>query len=178
MSVIRLWKMLSPAGLILAGFLFSGCESHVAPRQAGPAEVAFVTVQSEKVVLTTELPGRTTAYLVAEIRPQVSGLAAEAPVSRKAPTSGKATSCIRSIPTPYQAAYDQAKAALATAEANVGHGRSERRHGGGEPAGGPVARRAPQGLVAIHVPSASRTMTTPAPPCGRPRPTWRYERRP
>ena len=37
-------------------------------------EVAVVTVQPQRIVLTTELPGRTSGYLVSEIRPQVNGL--------------------------------------------------------------------------------------------------------
>ena len=47
------------------------------PPPRGPAEVAFVTVRPEKIVLTTELPGRTSAYQVAEVRPQVNGLIRE-----------------------------------------------------------------------------------------------------
>lgn len=39
-----------------------------------PVEVGVVDVQPQDVVLTTELPGRTTAYLVAEVRPQVTGI--------------------------------------------------------------------------------------------------------
>jgi membrane fusion protein, multidrug efflux system len=59
---------------ILAGAFLSGCKSEVKSAPAGPVEVAVVTVQSKRVVLTTELPGRINAFLVAEIRQQVSGL--------------------------------------------------------------------------------------------------------
>ena len=69
-----LCKFLIGLVLVLGGAFGSGCKSTPAPPKAGPAEVAVVTVQSERVVLTTELPGRISAYLVAEIRPQVSGL--------------------------------------------------------------------------------------------------------
>ena len=55
------------ATAMMAGLLLAGCGSQPAPPPAGPPEVAFVTVQTERVVLTTELPGRTSAYLVAEI---------------------------------------------------------------------------------------------------------------
>jgi len=37
-------------------------------------EVATVTVARQPVLLTTELPGRTSPYRIAEIRPQVNGL--------------------------------------------------------------------------------------------------------
>lgn len=105
-------------GLVLAGLLLSGCKSNVAPPPAGPAEVATVTIQPERVVLTMELPGRTSAYLVAEIRPQVSGLLQSRQFQEGAAV--KAGDLLYRIdPAPYQAAYDQAKAALVTAEANV-----------------------------------------------------------
>jgi membrane fusion protein (multidrug efflux system) len=80
-----------------------------------------VTIRPERVVLTTELPGRTSAYLVAEIRPQVSGLLQNRQFQEGAAV--KARDLLYQIdPAPYQAAYDQAKAAVATAEANVATG--------------------------------------------------------
>jgi membrane fusion protein (multidrug efflux system) len=70
-----------------------------------------VTVQPQQVVLTTELPGRTAAYLVAEIRPQVSGL-----VQKRLFTEGsdvKAGDVLYEIdPAPFKAALDQAAANL------------------------------------------------------------------
>ena len=55
-------------------FMLSGCDR---PKQAmapPPPEVVTVTVQPEQVILMTELPGRTSAYRIAEIRPQVNGI--------------------------------------------------------------------------------------------------------
>jgi membrane fusion protein (multidrug efflux system) len=119
MPVIHFCKTLCPAGLILAGLLVSGCASKPAPPPAGPAEVATVTLRAERIVLTTELPGRTSAYLVAEIRPQVNGLLQKRLFEEGA--NIKEGDLLYQIdPVPYQAAYDQAKAALATAQANVG----------------------------------------------------------
>lgn len=84
----------------------------------GPVEVAVVTVKPEKIVLTTELPGRTSPYLVAEVRPQVNGLIRERAFEEGSDV--KAGALLYQIdPAPYQAAYDQAKAALTMAEANV-----------------------------------------------------------
>jgi len=74
MSLKNEIKYIASSALFFAGALLSGCQSSQAPPPAGPAEVGVVTVQSERVALTTELPGRINAYLVAEIRPQVSGL--------------------------------------------------------------------------------------------------------
>ena len=85
------------------------------PPQQGPVEVGTVTVNPEKVVLTTELPGRTSPYLVAEVRPQVNGLIRERAFEEG--SNVKAGALLYQIdPAPYQAAYDQAKAALAMAE--------------------------------------------------------------
>ncbi len=111
-------KYFAATGLIIAGLLSSGCRSRMAPPPAGPPEVATVTLQPERVVLTTELPGRTSAYLVAEIRPQVSGLLQKRLFQEGA--NVKQGELLYQIdPEPYQATYDQAKAALATAQANV-----------------------------------------------------------
>ncbi len=118
MLFVQFRKTVSPAAVILAGLFVAGCGSKVAPPPPGPAEVATVTLRPERVVLTTELPGRTSAYLVAEIRPQVSGLLQKRLFEEGA--NIKQGDLLYQIdPVPYQAAYDQAKAALATAEANV-----------------------------------------------------------
>ncbi len=109
---------ISPASFVIAGLLFSGCQSQVATRPPGPAEVATLTLCAEPVLLTTTLPGRISAYLVAEIRPQVSGLLQERHFEEGA-TIKKGDLLYQIDPVPYQAAYDQAKAALAAAEANV-----------------------------------------------------------
>ncbi len=113
------YKSLVAAGLVFAELLLSGCESNVAPPPAGPVDVATVTLHPERIVLTTDLPGRTSAYLVAEIRPQVNGLLQKRLFEEGA--NIKQGDLLYQIdPIPYQAAYDQAKAALVTAEANVG----------------------------------------------------------
>jgi len=110
--------ILGSVGCLLAGILLCGCQKPAPPPPMGPAEVAFVTVQAEPVVLTTELPGRTAAFLVAEIRPQVNGLILKRPFVEGAFVN--AGDLLYQIdPAPYQAANDQAKATLATAEAEL-----------------------------------------------------------
>jgi membrane fusion protein, multidrug efflux system len=53
----------------------SACGGEAGPSQGGgPVPVTAVTLKSERVTLTRELPGRSTAYLVAEVRPQVDGI--------------------------------------------------------------------------------------------------------
>jgi membrane fusion protein (multidrug efflux system) len=94
-----------------------GCRKAQAP-PPGPVEVSAVTVHPERVVLTTELPGRTAAYLVAEVRPQVNGVILQRLFEEG--SNVKTGSLLYQIdPAPYQAVFDQAKAALAVAEANL-----------------------------------------------------------
>jgi membrane fusion protein (multidrug efflux system) len=100
------------------GLIMSGCGSKQAAPPPAIPEVAVVTVNPERVVLTTELPGRTSAYLVAEIRPQVNGIIQERLFNEGSDI--KAGSVLYQIdPAPYQAAYDNAVAALARSEANL-----------------------------------------------------------
>jgi len=84
------------------------CKHQEAPSPKGP-EVAVVTVQPERVVVTTELPGRTSPFRIAEIRPQVSGL-----IQKRLFTEGaevKEGEVLYQIdPAPFEAAYDRAKA--------------------------------------------------------------------
>ncbi|WP_395764074.1 efflux RND transporter periplasmic adaptor subunit [Stutzerimonas balearica] len=55
--------------------LLVGCDEQSTPEQQQPApKVGIVTLQTEPYALTTELPGRTRAYRIAEVRPQVSGI--------------------------------------------------------------------------------------------------------
>ncbi len=110
--------------LLAATALSTGCGKPAQGPPRGPVEVGTVTMRPERVVLTTELPGRTAAYLIAEVRPQVNGIIQRAAVRRRAPTSGRAALLYQIDPAPYQAAYDQAKAALAVAEANLPPARS------------------------------------------------------
>jgi membrane fusion protein (multidrug efflux system) len=108
-------------GLLFVGIAVSGCgksKSAGGKPPAGPPEVGIVTVQPQRVAITTELPGRTSAFLVAEVRPQVSGI-----IQKRVFTEGsdvKAGQVLYQIdPATYQAAFASAKAAEARAEANL-----------------------------------------------------------
>jgi membrane fusion protein (multidrug efflux system) len=95
---------------ILVGLFLSGCDRPTQSQPPRPVpEVATVTVSKQPVVLTTELPGRTSSYLVAEIRPQVNGL-----IKKRLFTEGsdvKAGQVLYQIdPAPIQAAFDNAAA--------------------------------------------------------------------
>lgn len=117
-GVCRRRRISTMTALVVASMLGLGCKSRVANPPPPPAEVGVVALRPERVVLTTQLPGRIAAYLVAEIRPQVNGI-----LQRRLFEEGanvKAGDLLYQIdPAPYQAAYEQAKAALATAEAEL-----------------------------------------------------------
>ena len=105
-------KGIATIGVLIVGLIMSGCGSKQAAPSPAIPEVAIVTVTPERVVLTTELPGRTSAYLVAEIRPQVNGIIQERLFSEGSDV--KAGSVLYQIdPAPYQATYNNAVAALA-----------------------------------------------------------------
>lgn len=88
------------------------------PGGGGAPAVTVVTVQPESVPIMAALPGRTAPYLVAELRPQVSGIVKERLF--KEGSQVKAGQVLYRIdPATYQATYDSAKASLARAEANL-----------------------------------------------------------
>jgi len=110
------------AALITAAALAAGCSPSTteAPgaHSAPVAEVGVFKVAPEALHITTELPGRTAAFQVAEVRPQVSGL-----IQKRLFVEGadvKAGVALYQIDAAsYQAAYNSAKAALAKAKANL-----------------------------------------------------------
>src|SRR5690606_19568593 len=61
--------------VLLVSAALGACGGQVEPAQESVATpVTVVTLQQESVTLTRELPGRTHPFLVAEVRPQVSGI--------------------------------------------------------------------------------------------------------
>jgi membrane fusion protein (multidrug efflux system) len=103
--------------LAAAGALLAGCgKKDAAPPP--PPEVGVVTLQPRNIAITDQLPGRTTAYRVAEVRPQVTGI-----VLRRLFAEGaevKAGEQLYQIdPGSYRAALSSAEAALKRAEAQA-----------------------------------------------------------
>ena len=106
---------------LLIALMPAGCGKHPAgggQMQMPPAEVAVITVQEERTTVSAELSGRTTAFLVAEVRPQVGGIIQKRLFEEG--TDVKAGDLLYQIdPVLYQAAYGKAKADLAKVEAHV-----------------------------------------------------------
>ncbi|MBK7495638.1 MAG: biotin/lipoyl-binding protein [Candidatus Omnitrophica bacterium] len=92
----------------------SGCQQQQAETVFETPEVATITVKTEPVELTTELPGRTSAYLVSEIRPQVNGL-----IQKRLFIEGsdikQGQDLYQIDPAPFEAALDNSEASLLAA---------------------------------------------------------------
>ncbi|MCK4378133.1 MAG: efflux RND transporter periplasmic adaptor subunit [Deltaproteobacteria bacterium] len=117
--VCKFLKMSVLLAFLSAGLLFTGCErKQQAPPPRSLSQVTTLTVETQKVILTTELPGRTAAFRIAEIRPQVSGL-----ILKRLFTEGsdvKAGQVLYQIdPAPFQATLNNSLAALGRAEATL-----------------------------------------------------------
>lgn len=86
--------------------------------QRPPPTVGVAVVEPQPVTLTTELPGRTSPYETADVRPQVSGI-----IQAKLFTEGQVVQAGQALyqiePAPFVAALDQAKAQLTNAQANL-----------------------------------------------------------
>lgn len=109
------------AVLMLSGSLaLTGCNEKESQQSAAPPppEVSVVTLKSEPLQITNELPGRTSAYRIAEVRPQVNGV-----ILKRNFTEGSdvqaGVSLYQIDPAPYQAAYNSANGELAKAQASA-----------------------------------------------------------
>lgn len=104
-----------PAAIVLAG-----CEPKSSGQSQAPRKplVGVVEIRYESVPLTTELPGRTSPYQEADVRPQVNGILV-ARLFEQGSLVRAGQPLYRIDPAPYRAAYDSARAAVANAEASL-----------------------------------------------------------
>jgi membrane fusion protein (multidrug efflux system) len=120
----RLIALLKATGCVLTlSVLLSGCPAGNAPagapsRSAPPAEVGVVTTAFSSVPLQSELPGRTEAYRLAQVRARVAGI-----VQKIRFIEGRDVKEDQDLfqidAAPYKAALVSAQASLAKAEANL-----------------------------------------------------------
>lgn len=104
--------------LMLSGSLaLTGCDDKQA-QQGGQQmpEVGVVTLKTEPLQITTELPGRTSAFRIAEVRPQVSGIILKRNFEEGSDIEA-GVSLYQIDPATYQATYESAKGDLAKAQA-------------------------------------------------------------
>jgi membrane fusion protein (multidrug efflux system) len=119
MQTTRRAKLIAFGGILITGLMAASCSKppQAAPPPA-PPEVGVVTIKPQRVALTSELSGRTSALLIAEVRPQVGGI-----IQKRLFTEGsvvKAGQVLYQIdPATYQAAFASARASESRAEANL-----------------------------------------------------------
>ena len=108
------WRPLVPAALVLA---LAACGSKE-PAAQPQVSVGVQTVVTQRLAVEQSLPGRTVAYMISDVRPQVGGI-----IQKRLFTEGqevKAGDVLYQIdPRSYQASYDSALGDLAQAEAAV-----------------------------------------------------------
>ena len=114
----RLHYLFILAALLVAIVALASCGGKKGGFPGGVAQVEVVTLKAQDVTLTRELPGRTSAFLVAEVRPQVTGI-----VKRRLFTEGgtvwRGQVLYELDDAVYQAALNSARATLAKAQASL-----------------------------------------------------------
>ncbi|HSH13263.1 MAG TPA: efflux RND transporter periplasmic adaptor subunit [Desulfurivibrionaceae bacterium] len=111
---------LSITGLLLGTMLVAGCKGKPqgGPPPMGPPEVGVISLATQPVTLTMELPGRTAPHLIAEVRPQVGGL-----IRERLFTEG---SDVKAGQVLYQIEPASYQATLATAQANLARAKTDK----------------------------------------------------
>jgi membrane fusion protein (multidrug efflux system) len=114
----RLMRMAVWFGTLFASAGLMGCRDKGPGAAAALPEVTVITAQRDPVPVTTELPGRTSAYLVAQVRARVDGI-----VQKREFQEGSNVDANQRLyqidPAPYRAILESAQASLARARANL-----------------------------------------------------------
>jgi len=112
--------------LAVAGLVAACARQDAPPQGPGAVPVTVVTLTAQAVTLTRELPGRTSAFMVAEVRPQVSGI-----VKQRLFTEGGMVTAGEPLyqldDAIYQADYASARAEVARAQAALDTARTHAR---------------------------------------------------
>jgi membrane fusion protein (multidrug efflux system) len=124
-AMVSVWHRADVGLLVLgAAGLLAACGQSAAPPAAGagqappPAQVGVVTVASSTVGLVTELPGRTEASRVAQVRARVAGILLSRQFTEGSEVRANQT-LFQIDAAPYKATLASAQASLARAEANL-----------------------------------------------------------
>jgi membrane fusion protein (multidrug efflux system) len=112
------WSLLPLSALFVSGCGQDNDGSTQATAQMPPAQVTVVTLKTESVVLTRELPGRTNPFLVAEVRPQVTGIVRERLFTEGSHVK-RGQALYQLEDATYRAAVQSAQAAVARANATL-----------------------------------------------------------
>jgi membrane fusion protein (multidrug efflux system) len=108
------------ATLLVAASLLSGCQqgSSAPAKVASVPAISYITVTTQSHNIDTKMQGRVTASLVAQVRPQVSGIVQQR-LFTEGSTVEKGQLLYQIDPATYQSAYNEAKANLNSAKALV-----------------------------------------------------------
>lgn len=106
----------SAALALVSGMGLSGCGNDAVPAShTSTPEVEVVTLQPQNVALSAEFPGRTSPYMVAEVRPQVGGILLQREFEEGAEVNaGEVLYRIESAP--YRAVLAKAEASFESAQ--------------------------------------------------------------
>src|SRR4051812_47503738 len=105
--------------VVIASSLLAACgDKAAAPAAPPPATVAVITVAPAAVTLSAELPGRTEASRIAQVRARTAGIVLQR-VFKEGGDVKAGEVLFRIDPAPFQASFDSAQAAVAKAEANL-----------------------------------------------------------
>lgn len=122
-------RMAAAAAAVLAAVVLSGCgdksaQTAQAQQQAPLTQVAVTEMKLDNAVIRAELSGRTTAYQVAEVRPQVSGIIEKRQFEEGAEVQA-GQSLYQIDPSIYEAQVNSAAASLKQAEASLALARAD-----------------------------------------------------
>jgi membrane fusion protein (multidrug efflux system) len=110
-------------------FVLAACGAKQAPdtAAAAPPEVGVLALRASDVPVHTELSGRTAAFRVSEVRPQVNGIVRKR-LFEEGSTVRAGQVLYEIEPGPFEAAHEQAQATLATSQAGIAslRGKAER----------------------------------------------------
>lgn len=114
MAMISKLLFLPASVLVLAA-----CGAKQAPEpDTAPPEVGVLALHASDVPVRTELSGRTAAFRVSEVRPQVNGIVRKR-LFEEGSTVRAGQVLYEIEPAPFEAAHEQAQAALANAQAGI-----------------------------------------------------------
>ena len=107
------------ASAVVTLSLLAACgKKDAAPSAPPPPKVSVVTVAPARITLTTELPGRTEASRIAEVRARTAGIVLKR-VFKEGGEVKAGEVLFRIDPASFQASFDSAQAAVSKAEANL-----------------------------------------------------------
>lgn len=111
---------------LASAIVLSGCDQNqqASAPASQPSPVGVITLKSQPLTLTKELPGRVTASQVAEIRPQVSGIIQSRLFTQGAEVK-KGQALYQIDPSTFEAEVATSKAAISKAQATIANAKAK-----------------------------------------------------